>query len=87
MQRECFICHSCSEKVELISGEPPCIALNGWLMISRWKGVESVDYYSFCSFTCLQRWVNTQVPQIPQAFLNFLGEDDDRSTDEWLSKQ
>jgi hypothetical protein len=35
----------------------------------------SVDHYDFCSFTCLQKWVEAQVPKVPKTFLEaFHGE-------------
>lgn len=82
MQKGYFICHSCGRKVELATEEPPCRVLGGWIMISQWKGLESVDHYSFCSFTCLQRWVDTQVPRIPEVFLKSLEEENDKAINE-----
>ena len=39
------------------------------------KGMESVEHYDFCTFTCLQKWVETRVPRIPDTFLEaFRGE-------------
>ena len=69
MQKMQVICHSCGKKKELVAGTPPCKMLSGWLTISWWKGLESVDRYNFCSFVCLQRWVDSQVPKIPEVFL------------------
>jgi hypothetical protein len=74
-----FICHSCGKKVECVSGEPPCEVLAGWFVVSHWKGRESVDHYSFCSLSCLQRWVDTQVPRIPKVFLESFGEGKDKT--------
>ena len=78
MQKGCSICHSCGKKVEFTSDEPPCKALSGWLIVSHSRGPESVSHYSFCSFTCLQRWVDAQVPKIPEVFLKSLGEGKDK---------
>ena len=75
MKKGCATCHSCGKKVELTLGEPPCKVLSGWLTVSHWKGLESVDQYIFCSFSCLQRWVDTQLPRIPEVFLKSLGEE------------
>jgi len=61
-------CHSCGRNAESPLEEPPCKVLGGWLTVSYWKGPQSVDQYMFCSFACLQRWVDTQVPRIPEAF-------------------
>lgn len=61
-------CHSCGRKVEFPLEEPPCKVLGGWLTAFQWKGPQSVDQYAFCSFTCLKRWVDTQVPQVPEVF-------------------
>lgn len=66
IQSECF---SCGKKGEGSPGEPPCRALKGWLTLSHWKGVGSVEHYSFCSFSCLKSWVDAQVPKVPEIFL------------------
>lgn len=58
----------CSE-LEALPEDPKCAALKGWLTVSQWQGLESIDRYDFCSFLCLQKWVEKQVPQIPKAFL------------------
>jgi hypothetical protein len=69
MRREYFICHSCGERVECSGEERPCEVLNGWLMVSRWKGPKVVEHYNFCSSTCLKTWADAQVPQVPDVFL------------------
>ena len=69
------LCHSCGRKVELGQEELPCDVLNGWLIVAHMVGSESVDRYNFCSFSCLQRWVADQVPEIPEIFLKSLGEE------------
>ena len=79
MLKRCSICHSCGKKVEFALEELPCKVLSGWLTVRRWKGPQSVDHYSFCSFSCLQRWVDTQVPRIPAVFLRSLGEENEES--------
>ena len=78
MARRYFICHICGKKVDFLLEEPPCQVLTGWLMVSHWKGQESADHYSFCSFSCLQRWVDTQVPRIPEVFLESLRDENDK---------
>jgi len=75
MLKSC-ICHSCGEEVELSQGELPCDVLHGWLMLSRLKGSESVDRYSFCSLSCLQKWLNEQLPVVPEVFMKSLGEEE-----------
>jgi len=55
--------------VEFSPEERPCEVLSGWLTVSQWKGLGAVEHYNFCSFTCLKRWVDTQVPQVPEPFL------------------
>ena len=67
-------CHSCGRKAEVSEEELPCEVLRGWLTVSNWKGLESVDHYSFCSLSCLQRWVDSQVPRVPEVFLKSLEE-------------
>ncbi|TEU15964.1 MAG: hypothetical protein E3I25_06100 [Dehalococcoidia bacterium] len=64
-----FVCHSCGKTVEHTEEERPCQVLNGWLMVSRWKGPGTVEHYNFCSSVCLKRWTDTQVPQVPDVFL------------------
>ena len=76
MGNKCCVCHSCGRKVEFSQEEFPCDVLRGWLIVSRLKGLESVDRYSFCSFSCLLRWVDSQLPAIPEVFLKSLGEED-----------
>ena len=69
MPKGCFICHSCAKKAEYGPEERPCEVLSGWLTVSHWKGLGEVEHYNFCSFTCLKRWADAQVPQIPEVFL------------------
>lgn len=71
----CCVCHSCGRKVEFNQKERPCDVLSGWLTVSHMKGLESVDHYSFCSFSCLKRWVISHVPEVPEVFLKSLGEE------------
>jgi hypothetical protein len=75
MGEGCCVCHSCGRKIEFSQEELPCDVLSGWLMVSHMTGLESVDSYSFCSFSCLKRWVTSQVPEIPEIFLKSLGEE------------
>jgi hypothetical protein len=69
MPREYFVCHSCGERVECSAKGRPCEVLNGWLMVSLWKGSETVEHRNFCSMICLKTWVDSQVPRVPDAFL------------------
>ena len=73
-----LICSSCGRWVELSSEEPPCKVLSGWLTVSQWKGLGAVEHYNFCSFTCLKRWADTQVPNVPAVFLKALEEGEDK---------
>jgi hypothetical protein len=77
MPREYFVCRSCGERVECGAKQRPCEVLNGWLMVSRWKGTETVEHYSFCSLICLKAWADTQVPQVPNVFLRAFERGDD----------
>ncbi len=72
---ESCICYSCGRKVEFSKGELPCDVLGGWLIVSCLRDLESIDRYSFCSFSCLQKWVASQVPTVPEVFLESLGEE------------
>lgn len=72
-----FICHSCGKTVEHTEAERPCEVLNGWLMVSRWKGPKVVEHYNFCSLTCLKKWADAQIPQIPNVFLKAFEEGKD----------
>ena len=69
------ICHSCGREVELDEGDKPCDILCGWLMLSCLKSAESIDRYSFCSLDCLKMWVDEQLTNIPEVFLESLGEE------------
>lgn len=75
MRKGHFSCCTCGEKVEFSTEEPPCEALRGWLVLSHWKGLRSVDHCYFCSFTCLKRWADAQAPEIPEAFLKAFREE------------
>jgi hypothetical protein len=72
-----FICHSCGKTVEHTEAERPCEVLNGWLMVSRWKGPKVVEHYNFCSLTCLKKWADAQAPQIPDVYLKAFEEGKD----------
>ena len=64
-----FICHSCGKTVEHTEGEQPCQVLNGWLMVSCWKGPRAVEHYNFCSSICVKTWIDAQIPEVPDVFL------------------
>jgi hypothetical protein len=64
-----FICHSCGKTVEHRKDERPCHVLNGWLMVSQWKGPATVEHHNFCSLICLKRWMDTQIPKVPDVYL------------------
>jgi endogenous inhibitor of DNA gyrase (YacG/DUF329 family) len=72
-------CGSCGRKVEHHHSQPPCVVLRGWLTVSHWKGLESVDHYSFCCPRCLQEWVDSQVPRVPEVFLKSFGKEEERT--------
>ena len=58
------------------------MSLTGWITVAQWKGAESVGQFNFCSFGCLQRWVENRLPKIPDVFLDALQEEnDDKNTD------
>lgn len=73
VKRRC-ICQTCGCKVEFGQKELPCEVLRGWLVISHLKGIEAIDQHSFCSLSCLQRWVDSQVPTVPEVFIKSLEE-------------
>jgi len=74
-------CSGCGEKVELSSEQPPCQVLDGWFMLSQWKGLGSVEHHHFCSLTCLEKWAEAQTPKIPRVFLeSFTDEDGEGNT-------
>ncbi len=84
MQNKNFaICQCCSKKVEYTDCcercTPPedarCKVLSGWLSVSHWKGIGAVDHYDFCSLTCLQTWVDSKVPKVPETFLKAFGQE------------
>jgi hypothetical protein len=75
MVKSC-ICHACGREVELEEGDRPCDVLCGWLMLSCLQGAESIDRYSFCSRDCLRAWLDEQLAQIPDVFLDSLAEDE-----------
>ena len=44
-----------------------CAVLDGWLSVTHWRGMGSLDRYDFCSLTCFQKWVEVEVPKVPKA--------------------
>ncbi|MDI6815293.1 MAG: hypothetical protein QMC90_04355 [Dehalococcoidales bacterium] len=81
--RETATCYSCGKRVEYtpcsergaLPDDARCSVLNSWLTVSQWKGMGRVDQYDFCSFDCLQRWVEARALGIPKTFLKaFQGE-------------
>ena len=81
MPKMSISCNSCGKSLELAPKQPPCMTLTGWLTVAQWKGAESVDQLNFCSFGCLQKWLENQLPRIPDVFLNALQEEDNKTTD------
>jgi hypothetical protein len=73
-----FICHSCGKQVRPSTDEPPCEVLEGWLMVSRWKGHRAVEHHNFCCLTCLKKWSDAQVPQVPDVYLRAFDEGEDQ---------
>ena len=81
MVERAVICSECGEKVEFSSKEPPCKVLDGWLTLSQWKGLGSVEQYHFCSAACLKKWAEAQTPKIPKVFLeSFTDEEGEGNT-------
>lgn len=76
--RKTTSCYSCGKQAEYtqcceraaLPKDARCSVLNGWLTVFHWKGMGDVDHYDFCSFGCLQRWVEAQAPRIPKTFLS-----------------
>lgn len=77
------VCQCCGKRVEYAECSEKCTphedtrceVLTGWLSVSCWKGIWAVDYHDFCSFTCLQTWVDSKVPKVPQTFLKAFGQE------------
>ncbi len=69
-------CHSCGRVAKCPPEALPCEVLKGWLTVSYWGGLGSVEHYNFCSFSCLESWVDAQVPRVPGVFLKSFGEDE-----------
>ncbi len=74
-QRVSFTCYSCGKKIDGSSEDPPCEVLEGWLTMSHWKSVATVEHFSFCSFMCLRSWVEANVSVVPRVFLESFGEE------------
>ena len=70
------VCQCCSKRAEYTECvekyAPPedarCAVLSGWLSVSHWKRRGVVDYYDFCSLSCLQTWVDSKMPKVPEVF-------------------
>jgi hypothetical protein len=70
-----FSCHSCGRVAKSPPGTTPCEALQGWLTVSAWEGPGVVEHYNFCSFSCLEAWADSQMPKVPEVFLDSFRED------------
>jgi hypothetical protein len=73
-----FSCQSCGAVIECAPGEAPCEALKGWLTVSHWEGPGIAEHYHFCSFGCLESWVEAQLPKVPGVFLESFDEEESR---------
>jgi hypothetical protein len=77
-RKSCAVCQCCRKREEYtecsercaLPQDTRCDVLRGWLSVSYWKGMGLVDNYDFCSLTCLQKWVEVQVPKIPKTFFD-----------------
>lgn len=78
MEKRHFICHSCGKKIEGGLDQPPCELLQGWVVATHWKQPESVNQHFFCSFSCLKRWADANVPKIPDVFMNSFGDENSK---------
>ncbi|WP_076003298.1 hypothetical protein [Dehalogenimonas formicexedens] len=67
-------CYGCGRNQGVDSSELPCLALQGWFIVSHLVGPEDIKRYGFCSLECLQRWVNENAEAIPEIFLNSFDE-------------
>ena len=76
MEERRLICSSCRKEQGVLAKDLPCEVLSGWLTVCQWEGLGAVKHYNLCSFTCLKRWVETQVPRIPKVFLEAIGDED-----------
>lgn len=74
-QRIHLSCHSCGRVAECPPEALPCEVLQGWLTVSYWEGLGSVEHYNFCSFSCLESWTDAHVPRVPEVFLESFKED------------
>ncbi len=81
-ERKSATCLGCGKKAEYtecsgwgtVPEDARCRVLPDWLTVTRWRGMGLVDRYDFCSFSCLQKWVEAQVPGIPDTFLDAFGD-------------
>ena len=81
--REYATCYSCGKRAEYtlcrereaLPQDARCNALKGWLTVSHWRGMGSVERYDFCCLDCLLRWVKAQAPQVPEPFLDAFQEE------------
>jgi hypothetical protein len=82
------ICHFCGKRVEYTEcsdeetapEDARCEILKGWLLVRQWKGIGLIDDYDFCSLDCLQKWVLSQLPKIPEEYLRAFDENKDNDT-------
>ena len=81
-KRNYAICQSCGNKADYtecsqkcgMSKDARCAVLGGWLSLSHCEGAGAVEHYDCCSFSCLQKWVDSRLPKVPETFLKAFGE-------------
>ncbi len=79
----CYLCGKSVEYTDCFDKETlpvnaRCEMLKGWLLVRQWKGMGLIDDYDFCSLDCLQKWVVSMLPKIPEEYLRSFEENNDK---------
>lgn len=75
--RRYAVCQRCGKKLQYTDCSPNCDApedarcrmLKGWLSVCYCVGIEGFECYQFCSFACIQMWIDSKSPKVPESFL------------------
>lgn len=77
MMKRCYVCSTCSRRVDLGPSEIPCDTLKGWYVITGFKGLETVERHNFCCLSCMYKWVENAVPKVPDIFIDSLKDEEE----------
>ena len=72
-------CQSCGKERTSSSRDQPREALKSWVTVSYRLGPGISSHQYFCSLTCLKKWLDENVPTVPDIFLSAFKDEDSES--------